>query len=155
MRQAAIGNDSFMGPAGLIFAADQCQRFAGADTVCTKRALAALEVDGRITAIADDNNLFRAGTNAVVATGTAIRKKGFSQCPGRPDFRLGARSTAEETAAAGINHVLLTRFHFLDTVAQHLVDFRTGLDGRQQGFPVGDCLLVFTGLHRGGTGKEK
>ena len=77
-----------MGPAGLIFAADQCQRFAGADTVGTKRALAALEVDGWIAAIADDNNLFRAGINAVVATGTAIRKKGFSQRPGRIDYYI-------------------------------------------------------------------
>ena len=50
---------------------------------------------------------------------------------------------------------LLSLLHLVDAAAQHLVEFRTGFDLRQQGFPVSDALPVVAGFHGGGAGQEK
>jgi hypothetical protein len=92
---------------------------------------------------------------AVIAARATVGEFGFGKRPGRANFSLGARSTAKESAAAGIDHALLAQFHLVDAAAQHLVDFRTRLNLRQQGFPVSDALLVVASFHGCCTGQEQ
>ena len=81
-------------------------------------------------AIAGDDDLLRAGAQAIIAARAAFGEFCFGNRPGRAIFSLGARSTAKESPATGIDHELLARLHLVDAAAQHLVDFRTRLNLR-------------------------
>lgn len=156
-RQAGVADGCLVRPRRQSPGADQRQRLACGRTIAAESTFVLAEIDGGKTAVPGDQNFLRTGAQAIAAASTAVNEIRFRQGPRRPDFRLGAGATAQEAAAAGVDHRgrLFCLFHLVDAAAQHLVDFRTGFDLGQQGFPVGDAFLVVAGFHGGGAGEEQ
>ena len=122
--QAAGADERLVGP-GLVFLrlCFQGLRCAGLEAIAAEGAFATGEIDGRETAVAADDDLFRAGAQAIVAARATVSEFSFGERPGRANFSLGARSTAKEAPTAGIDHVLFALLHLVDATTQHLVNF--------------------------------
>ena len=110
--------------------ADQGERFATGHAIAAESTFTPAKINRREAAIAGDDDLLRAGVQAIIAARAAFGEFCFGNRPGRAIFSLGARSTAKESPATGIDHELLARLHLVDAAAQHLVDFRTRLNLR-------------------------
>ena len=75
--QAGWADQGFVGPRRLFVLAEECERFATGHAIAAKGAFATAEINGGKSTVAGNNDLLRAGAQAVIAARTAINEFAF------------------------------------------------------------------------------